>query len=248
MHLGILPASCRDRLELLRPADTFQQLQPFIRSKITESLFSNECDYDHLFPKKDSKSLLLHSSSSSAALTEPGAVNLSRDRFESSACVCLQLWVRAILGVRRLLLVEGIRKEPPPSPVPHPNSGSTGSRGSMKKARGKQWDREKILRRALFVFFHSHLRATYRHKQQLLAARSRFISLLIEEVIEEALNISIRLARFLYTASNPNLSSDQSAQSADDLLMDNNNASNGGFGITASHSMDGNFIAYFYLI
>ena len=105
---------------------------------------------------------------------------------------------------------------------------------------GRDWNREKILSRVLFSFYHSYLRSTYRHKQSLTLTRSKFMQAIVHDVVEEALIIALRLARYVYVPVVPvihaDLTSGMSAQSADDLFDGSNGAANA---VQSSNSIDG---------
>eukprot|EP01036_Dinobryon_divergens_P030928 gene30928-40253_t len=216
LHEGSLPANCRDRLEVLRPIDattlTYSTPQgQFIRGKFIDSLFHNP-DPAPVLRKDEGKTV-------------------------SSAALILQLWYRAINGVRKCMASMG-KEFCEKNIVKHSSSIAHRSMRNIKSWRigggggagGRDWNREKILWRGLFIFYHSYLRSTYRDKRTLTMTRCKFMQTIVDDVVEEALVMALRLARYVYVpvipVGQPDLPFGLSAQSVDDLIDGSSGATN----------------------
>lgn len=107
-------------------------------------------------------------------------------------------------------------------------------------AGGRDWNREKILWRVLFIFYHSYLRSTYRDKRTLTLTRCKFMQTIVDDVVEEALVMALRLARYVYVpvipVGQPDLPFGLSAQSVDDLIDGSSGATNA---VQSYNSTDG---------
>jgi len=212
-------------MEVLRSGDIFSS---------TTSLASNASTitHRHFMRAKIVESIFTHATNSSACDWHQGSVDL-QPLSDVSACVRIQLWFKAYFLVKRLLVDAGITTH---------NSSINSHRESLtlkqKRSKGKEWNKAKILQRTLQIFLLTHFKAVLRDKQQLLHWRSEFIRWIIDDVVEDSLNRSLRLqaasrlskCAFFMSDSNSNNSSSGFNLPAFDELY----GANGG-----QNSMDG---------
>ena len=235
---------------MLRPVDpttlTYSTPQrQFIKGKFVESLFHHP-DSDPVLRK--------------------GVYEVGETKTVSSAALILQLWCRlgwtaviflkilltivllflkklfrTINGVRKCMATVGKEFCEKNTHHHHAKHSSGIAHRSLRNIKGgRDWNREKILWRVLFIFYHSYLRSTYRDKRTLTLTRSKFMQAIVDDVVEEALVMALRLARYVYVpvipVGLPDPTSGLSAQSVDDLIDGSSGVANA---LQSCNSIDG---------